>query len=114
MCALCNDGSCHRHTDDHHQLLECHCGCAFDCYPVVHLSIASVRISTHSTNEARHHISFAVLFLLSIRYTVIGMHSLESSSRSRMFQSMANTLEGRAVIQAFEKLEEFRNEYENA
>lgn len=44
------------------------------------------------------------------RHTVVAMHCLESASRSQMFQSLANTLEGRAVIQSFEKLDEFRNE----
>lgn len=44
------------------------------------------------------------------RFTVKTMAAIEITSRCKMFTALENTLEGRAVIQAFEKLDEFRNE----
>lgn len=46
----------------------------------------------------------------SLKYTIVAMHGIETSSRRRMLRTFSNTLNGRAVIQAFEKLDEFRNE----
>lgn len=38
------------------------------------------------------------------------MNANENLTRRRMLYTFSNTLSGRAVIQSFDKLEEFRNE----
>lgn len=55
-------------------------------------------------------VQITVNHLFRHRFTVNSMVAIEISSRCKMFTSLENTLEGRAVIQAFEKLDEFRNE----